>query len=86
LNSRALPTAALVVLKHSLDPEVVGLDALVEQAQALGNLEQSLAKHFTQAVTLGLSKSLDQQPPRPCSRTSKRCTGSASSCSRVVPH
>ena len=40
--------------------------AAVQGVGPLGNLEQSLAKHFAQAVTLGFRESLDQQPPRPC--------------------
>jgi hypothetical protein len=59
---------ALVVRKPSPDPQIVGANASVEEAQALGNLDQSLHK---QSAACGFGMDLDQQPPQ--ARDPARC-------------
>ena len=44
----------------TLDAEIVGADALVEKAKALGNLDQRLDQEPAQPATSGLGKQLDE--------------------------
>ena len=49
---------ALVVRKHSPDPQIVGADAFIEEAQALGNLDQALAQQPAQSIAFGIGQQL----------------------------
>ena len=49
---------ALVVRKHSPDPQIVDADAFIEEAQALGNLDQALAQQPAQPIAFGIGQQL----------------------------
>jgi hypothetical protein len=42
--------------KHSPDPQIVGANAFIEEAQAFGNLEQGLAKQPAQPRLAGSAR------------------------------